>query len=167
MLELNFIYFLSIIYLKLSPALVIHFPIKNINLQILSHNLLQNCLKICFRKETPSETHFSFHIIEVQIVKFFYQKNIQIIFSFLPMKFDFLKNFRRIKIKKYDESIQGDTVQAHICGLCLNDYSDDDDLIFLRCGHHFHLKCHRKFCKENFKCHNCRKRTFCFSSYYI
>ncbi|KRH95236.1 Zinc finger C3HC4 type protein [Pseudoloma neurophilia] len=52
------------------------------------------------------------------------------------------------------------TVQDYICGLCSNDYKNDDKIIILRCNHYFHENCFRMHRKNDYRCPSCRKFIF-------
>jgi len=43
-----------------------------------------------------------------------------------------------------------------ICGTCLENYNEDDEVIALKCGHNFHPDCIIPWLKRSVKCPNCR-----------
>lgn len=42
------------------------------------------------------------------------------------------------------------------CGTCLENYGEDEEMIVLTCGHHFHSDCITPWLKRSVKCPNCR-----------
>lgn len=57
------------------------------------------------------------------------------------------------KVEKYKNN---DNFKIKDCSICLEDYEDGENILYLECGHYYHEKCSKNWFKDGNTCPLCR-----------
>ena len=57
---------------------------------------------------------------------------------------------------KVEEYKDDDNFKIKDCSICLEDYEDGENILYLECGHYYHKKCSKNWFKDGNTCPLCR-----------